>query len=163
MPGLDGLELQEVLAARGSALPIIFLTGNATVPSSVRALKRGALDFLVKPVDELALLDAIRLALAKDQSERAKRHEGIRLRSLFARLTPREHEVLTHVLAGKLNKQIAADLGTVEKTVKVHRKRAMEKLQVSSLAELVLLAAQAGITAVAASHRPAETFEKITA
>lgn len=130
------------------------MTGNATVPCSVRALKHGAVDFLTKPVDELALLEAVHAAIAKDHRERAKRNEDIELELLFAMLTPREYQVLTHVLTGKLNKQIAGELGTVEKTIKVHRARAMEKLRVSSLAELVLLAARAGVTADAAQKTP---------
>lgn len=146
MPGLSGLELQDALATKECAPPIIFLTGNATVPGSVRALKHGAVDFLTKPVDESVLLDAIRSAIDKDHAERAKREEHGKIAQLLATLTPRESQVLSHVVAGKLNKQIAVELGTVEKTIKVHRARVMEKMRVHSLAELVVVAIQAGIT-----------------
>lgn len=147
MPGLNGLDLQDQLAGRDGAPPIIFLTGEATVPDSVRAMKHGAVEFLTKPVDEALLLDAIRSAIAKDAIDRRKRAEQAHISRRLAALTPREAEVLIHVVSGKLNKQIADELGTVEKTIKVHRARVMEKMDVRSLAELVTLAAQAGIAA----------------
>ncbi len=139
MPGLNGLELQEALAAKGSTLPIIFLTGHGDIPMSVQAMKHGALDFLTKPVDDSVLIQAIRDAIEKDRVMRSI-HERL------ATLTARERQVLRLVVAGKLNKQIAVELGTVEKTIKVHRGHVMEKMKVRSLAELVRLAERAGIT-----------------
>jgi FixJ family two-component response regulator len=145
MPGLSGLELQEALTAKGSLLPIIFLTGHGDIPSSVRAMKRGAVDFLGKPIDAADLIEAVRRGIEKDRIARRVDTELTEVRRRLATLTPREHEVLCHVVSGKLNKQIAADLGIVEKTVKVHRARMMEKVGVGSLAELVRLAQRAGI------------------
>jgi FixJ family two-component response regulator len=146
MPGLNGLQLQNLLAAAGYVPPIIFLSGHATVPDSVQALKRGAIDFLTKPVDASALIDAVHHAFEKDRFDRAQRVERARVQQLLARLTPRERDVLALVVSGMLNKQIADELGTVEKTIKVHRGRVMQKMEVHSLAELVLLTAQADIT-----------------
>jgi FixJ family two-component response regulator len=145
MPGQDGLELQEALASEIGAPPIIFVTGQGDIPASVQAMKRGAVEFLTKPVDETVLLEVIRSAIAKDQADRSVQAELAAIRRRLATLTPREFEVLCHVISGRLNKQIAGDLGTVEKTIKVHRSRLMEKLQVRSVAVLVRLAAQAGI------------------
>lgn len=145
MPGLNGLELQEALSARGSVLPIIFLSGHGDLPSGVRAMKRGAVDFLSKPVDAADLIKAVRSGIEKDQIARRVGAELTEIRQRLATLTPREYEVLRRVVSGRLNKQIAADLGTVEKTVKVHRARVMEKVQAGSLAELVRLAQRAGI------------------
>lgn len=147
MPGLNGLELQQALASRGSLLPIIFLTGHGDIPMGVQAMKRGAVDFLTKPVDDRDLLAAIHGAFEKDRAARAERAEVAAIERRLATLTPREREVLAHVVAGRRNKQIAADLGTVEKTIKVHRARVMEKMGVRSLAELVRLAERAGIRA----------------
>jgi len=145
MPGLNGLELQEMLAARGSRLPIIFLSGHGDLPSGLKALKSGAADFLTKPVDATDLIDAVRGAIEKDRIARRVNAEVAEIRQRFATLTPREHEVLCHVISGKLNKQIAAQLGTVEKTIKVHRARVMVKIKAGSLAELIRLAERAGI------------------
>ena len=145
MPGLNGLELQQALARAGNRLPIIFLTGHGDIPMSVRAMKSGALDFLSKPCVDEELLSAIRLALSRDQLLRLERAEVRALSERFATLTPREHEVMLGVVAGQLNKQIAADLGTVEKTIKVHRARVMEKLRVTSVADLVRLTERAGV------------------
>jgi FixJ family two-component response regulator len=145
MPGISGLQLQEELARLGSTLPIIFLTGNGDVRSSVRAMKEGAIDFLTKPVNDEELLAAIQRALAHNLQARQQNADQSQIREKVARLTPREHEVLIHIVAGKLNKQVAADLGTVEKTIKVHRARIMEKLEVDSLADLVRLVEKAGI------------------
>lgn len=145
MPGLNGLELQEMLAARGSRLPIIFLTGHGDLPSGLKAMKSGAADFLTKPVEADDLIKTLRGAIEKDRIAREIDAELAEIRRRFARLTPREYEVLCHVISGKLNKQIAAHLGTVEKTVKVHRARVMEKIQAQSLAELIRLAGRAGI------------------
>jgi FixJ family two-component response regulator len=132
MPGLDGLALQQLLARNGELMPVIFLTGCADVPMCAGAMRDGALDFLTKPVDEEVLLAAVTRGLERDAQRRS-----------LATLTPREREVLAHVMEGRLNKQIAADLGTAEKTVKVHRARAMEKMQVRSVAELVRLVERA--------------------
>ena len=145
MPRVNGLELQQALHARNSFLPIIFLTGRADVPMSVQAMKGGALDLLVKPVDESDLLAAIDRALARDRQLRETNAQTLIVEQRLATLTPREREVLTHVIEGRLNKQIAGDLGTVEKTIKVHRARMMEKMQVRSVAELVRLMERAGI------------------
>ena len=145
MPGLNGLELQTALAASGCQRPIIFVSGHGDVPSSVRAMKAGAVDFLTKPVSEENLLAAIRRAIDRDRLMRQARAELQAIGERLNTLTPREREVLQHVVAGQLNKQIAADLGTVEKTVKVHRSRVMEKMGVRSLADLVRMAERIGV------------------
>ena len=145
MPGLNGLELQEALRVKGSAIPIIFLTGHGDIPMSVQAMKGGALDFLTKPVHDEDLLKAVVAALEKDRIERQSRAELDDIQERLATLTPREREVLIHVVSGQLNKQIAYALGTVEKTIKVHRARVMEKMKVGSVAELVRLTERAGI------------------
>jgi FixJ family two-component response regulator len=145
MPGIDGLELQRALAVgEDTHRPIIFLTGKADIPTSVRAMKAGAVDFLTKPANDGDLLAAI--ARAEDQDFRARRDsaELEAIKRKIATLTPREREVLTHVVAGRLNKQIAGDLGTVEKTIKVHRGRMMEKMGVRTVADLVRLAEKVG-------------------
>src|SRR6266508_5899837 len=139
MPAVNGLELQRILATKGSALPIIFLSGHGDVPKSVQAMKRGAIDFLTKPVNDEDLLAAVRAAIEKDRALRRRQTELSEIRARLATLTPREREVLEHVVTGKLNKQIAGDLGTVEQTVKVHRARVMQKMRVQSVAELVRL------------------------
>jgi FixJ family two-component response regulator len=136
MPGLDGLELQEALTAGGSHRPVIFITGKGDIPTSVRAMKAGAIDFLTKPVDDEALLQAIARSERSDAEARKVRADLESTEAKIATLTPREREVLTHVLAGRLNKQIAYDLGTVEQTVKVHRRRMMDKLGVRTTLEL---------------------------
>ena len=151
MPGLDGLELQNALLARGDRRPIIFLTGQADIPMSVRAMKAGAVDFLTKPVTEDLLLDAIHRAQQVDKRFRQLQVEVAAINARLAMLTSRQREVLSHVIAGRLNKQIAADLGTVEKTIKVHRGRVMEKLGVRTVADLVRLAEKVGISAWAKS------------
>ena len=148
MPGLDGLALQRVLSEAGEQRPVIFLSGKGDVPTGVRAMKAGAIDFLTKPVREADLLDAIARARDEDTTGRQRRAELAAIQSKMATLTRREKEVLSHVVMGKLNKQIAGDLGTVEKTIKVHRGRMMEKLGVRSVAELVRLVERAGITNV---------------
>ena len=145
MPGLNGLELQQALVDAGNPLPIVFLTGDGDIPMTVRAMKSGAVDFLSKPCRDAELLGAIEQALAKDAQLREERAEQKALAARLAALTPREHEVMLGVVAGQLNKQIAADLGTVEKTIKVHRARVMEKLRVNSVADLVRLAERAGV------------------
>jgi FixJ family two-component response regulator len=144
MPGLNGLELQEALIAGGHELAIVFLTGHGDIPMSVEAMKRGAVDFLTKPVNDDDLLNAVRAATEKDRLQRQARAEVADIRQRLATLTPREREVLQHLITGQLNKQIAADLGTVEKTIKVHRARVMEKMKVHSVAELVHFAGRVG-------------------
>jgi FixJ family two-component response regulator len=145
MPGLTGLDLQHRLEETHSLLPIIFITGHGDIPMSVKAMKGGAVDFLPKPVKDADLLRAVEQALerATRQTTAFAQLEDIRLR--FETLTPREREVLEHVVSGQLNKQIAYDLGTVEKTIKVHRARIMDKMGAQSLAELVRLADRLGI------------------
>lgn len=145
MPGLDGLEVQARVAATGAKLGIVFLTGHGDIPTSVRAVKAGALDFLTKPVRRDELLRAVRAALAHAGAQRDAAEAGAALRRRYAQLTPREREVLAHVIAGRLNKVIAADLGTSEQTVKVHRARVMEKLGIDSVADLVRAAQQLGV------------------
>ena len=147
MPALNGFELQRILATKGSVLPIIFLTGHGDIPKSVRAMKHGASDFLTKPVNDENLLAAIRVAIEKDRGLRREQTNLSEIRAHLATLTPREREVLEYVVTGKLNKQIAGDLGTVEQTVKVHRARVMQKLKVHSVAELVRLTERCGISA----------------
>jgi FixJ family two-component response regulator len=137
MPGKSGLELQEALMAAGADLPLIFISGDADVPSSVRALKRGVVDFLVKPFDDATMLAVVETALARHAEERAARAQRQSASGLLATLTAREREVCLLVARGLPNKQIAFELGTVEKTVKVHRARAMAKLRASSLPDLV--------------------------
>ena len=145
MPGLNGLELQQALAAADRQLPIVFITGHGNVPMSVRAMKAGAEDFLPKPFDDEELLKAVAQALNKSQREQNERTEVAEIRKRLSSLTPREREVLCHVVAGQLNKQIAADLSIAEKTIKVHRGRVMEKMGASSLAGLVAMTARIGI------------------
>lgn len=145
MPDCGGLEVQACLAASGSRRPIIFLTANGSIGTTVRALKAGAVNFLMKPVEQNELFAAVEEALRVDAAERTKESFQKRVAQRLASLTPRERQVLEHVVAGRLNKQIAADLGTVEKTVKVHRARVMHKMGARSLAELVHLAASLGI------------------
>jgi FixJ family two-component response regulator len=147
MPTLNGLKLQSLLAKLGSLLPIIFLTGTSDIPRSVRAMKQGASDFLTKPVDDEELLAAVRVAIEKNRTLRQEQAELSELRARLATLTPREREVLEYVVTGKLNKQIAGDLGTVEQTVKIHRARVMQKMRVRSVAELVRLTERCGIGA----------------
>lgn len=145
MPGIDGLELQDVLAERRCTLPIVFLTGHGDIPMSVRAIKRGAVDFLTKPADSGRLIAVIENAFEIYQQTRAKRTERAAIERRLQSLTAREREVLEHLISGKLNKQVAADLGTVEKTIKVHRARVMQKMQVRSIASLVRLCELMGI------------------
>jgi len=146
MPGLTGLELQDALTKIENELPLIFLTGHGDIPTSVQAMRRGAEDFLTKPVKKELLFDAVDRALARDAAEREQRAHQRELRTRFADLTPREREVLAHLLSGKLNKQIASDLGTTERTIKAHRANLLAKVAVHSMAELSRLAAQAGIS-----------------
>ena len=146
MRGLDGLELQEVLAARAHTIPIVFMSGHSDIPMSVRAMKAGAVDFLPKPFEDQDLLTAVRLAIEKDVLARQALAERADIQQRVDTLTPREHEVFRWVITGLLNKQIAFELGTSEKTVKVHRGRVMQKLGVGSVAELVRLAEQVDVS-----------------
>ena len=145
MPGITGLDLQEALATSGSERSIVFITGQGDVPKSVQAMKAGAVDFLTKPLDDEKLLTAVRTAIEKDRRARLSRDQRQSIEQRLATLTLREREVLEHVVSGQLNKQIAANLGTVEKTIKVHRGRVMAKMGVDSVAELVRVAEQAGV------------------
>jgi two-component system, LuxR family, response regulator FixJ len=144
MPGMDGTELQEALLKAGSPLPVIFLSGHGDIPVTVQAMRRGAEDFLTKHAPKEELLGAVNRALARNEENRAKRERLEALRQPFERLTDRECEVLRHVLQGKLNKQIASDLGIHERTVKLHRTSVTSKLAVHSVAELTRLAQEAG-------------------
>ena len=144
MAGLDGLALQRRLAETGQSMPIVFLTGHGDIPMSVRAMKAGAADFLTKPVSADALLGAVSAALTREAETRRARAELAGLAQRFASLTAREREVFAAVTAGKLNKQIAADLGIVEQTVKFHRARLMERMHARTAAELMHMAAKLG-------------------
>jgi FixJ family two-component response regulator len=140
MPGPSGLDLQEALAKEDEPLPVIFLTAHGDVPTSVRAMKAGAVDFLTKPIKRDALLGAVRTALARDLRSHTSHEQRRDLRIRFGKLTPRERNVFELVVAGRLNKQIAAELGMAERTVKAHRAQVMAKMQAKSLAQLVHLA-----------------------
>jgi len=135
--GLSGLDLQAQLAARNCHVPIVFITGHGDVPMTVRAMKAGAVEFLTKPFRDQDLLDAVRVALERDRTRREQEKEITGLQQRFESLTAREREVISMVAAGKLNKQIADQLGTAENTIKVHRSRAMDKMHAQSVADLV--------------------------
>jgi len=137
LPGISGLALQRQLVEANVQIPIIFITAHSDVPMTVRAMKAGAVEFLPKPFHDQDLLDAIHLALEKDRGRRQQETELTALRERFESLSPREREVVTMVVSGMLNKQIAAQIGSAENTIKVHRSRAMEKMQANSLADLV--------------------------
>jgi FixJ family two-component response regulator len=145
IPSMSGPDLQGRLKELGSSLPIVFLTGHADTPTTVRTIKAGAEDFLTKPVQSEQLLGAIERALARHTAERGDRRKLGDMRTLLARLTPREREVFGLVVRGKLNKQIAHELGTTERTIKAHRHQVMEKMKVQSLAELVAIAERLGL------------------
>jgi FixJ family two-component response regulator len=142
LPGPSGLDLQCALASRGALLPIIFLSGCADIPTSVRAMKGGAIDFLTKPVERQTLLQAVRNGIARSQDNRLLRDQLRDQRTRYEKLTRRETEVFERVVAGKMNKEIASELGAAERTIKAHRAQVMQKMQVSSVAELVHIAAQ---------------------
>jgi RNA polymerase sigma factor (sigma-70 family) len=145
LPGLNGLELQRALAERGFGEQIIFITGGASVPTCVQAMKAGAVDYLSKPFRDQELLYALQQALKRSSEQWLQLAQRKKVRERLATLTPREFDVLKLVIAGMLNKQIASQLGTTEATIKVHRGRVMEKMEVKSVAELVILAQRAGI------------------
>jgi FixJ family two-component response regulator len=145
LPGLSGLDLQRQLAASGDALPIIFLTGRGDIPMSVRAMKGGAVEFLTKPLQGSALVDAVRHAIETDRAARAARKSLNDLLRRYDSLTPREREVMKRVVAGRLNKQIAAEFGTTEVTVKEQRRHVMQKMQTDSLIALALVAKRLGL------------------
>jgi FixJ family two-component response regulator len=145
MPGLDGLQLQAALSAGDIPRPVTFITGVGDIPMSVRAMQAGAVDFLTKPLNDKDLLAAITRAAENDAKQRQRQRELALLNARLATLTPREREVLTYVVTGRLNKQIAFELGTVEKTIKVHRGRMMAKLGVRTVAELMRFVQQAKI------------------
>jgi len=145
IPGLSGPELQGRLNELGSSLPIVFVTGHADTQTTVRTIKAGAEDFLTKPIESEQLLDAIERAMARHSTVRGERQKLEQMRALVAALTPREREVFGLVVRGKLNKQIAHQLGTTERTIKAHRHQVMEKMKVQSLAELVTLAERLGM------------------
>ena len=145
LPDTSGLDIQVALAERAVLLPIIFMTGHGQIPDTVRAMQRGAVDFLTKPVDADVLLAAISRALAQDSASRAARAHQDTLRSRYERLTPREREVFVHLISGQLNKQVASDLQITERTIKLHRASIFEKLEVSSMAEMARLAVELGI------------------
>jgi FixJ family two-component response regulator len=147
LPGVSGLDFQRDLAARNVTLPIIFITGHGDIPMSVEAMKAGAMEFLTKPFRGQVLLDAIHKAIERDRTARREESRTAELRQRLATLTPREREVMQLVITGLLNKQIAADLGAGERTVKIHRGQVMRKMQAASLPDLVRMAETLGITA----------------
>ena len=145
MPEMSGLDLQETILSWDISMPIVFITALHDVPTSVSAMKKGAIDFLTKPFREIDLLNAVQSALQKDLKMRVASNELTNLKRRFALLTPRERQVLSHVISGKLNKQIASELEISERTVKAHRSQVMEKMEVGSLAELVQISGKLGI------------------
>lgn len=145
MPGLSGLDLQKALASRDYAIPIIFITGHGDIPTTVQAMKKGAVEFLPKPFDDGSLLGAVKDALLKDSKARAILNEQRHIMQRLESLTPREHEILTYLITGMLNKQIAYELNIAERTVKAHRKQVMDKMGVNSMAELVRLTERVGV------------------
>jgi FixJ family two-component response regulator len=146
MPGLSGMELQRELAQSGIHIPIIFITGHGDIPMSVRAMKAGAVEFLTKPFRSRSLLEAVRAAIETDRSAHKARSETGELRQRYEQLTPREREVIALVVAGQLNKQVASELSTTERTIKFHRAHIMQKMGVESLADLVRMAEKLGVS-----------------
>jgi FixJ family two-component response regulator len=147
LPGVSGLDFQRDLAARSATIPIIFITGHGDIPMSVEAMKAGAMEFLTKPFRGQVLLDAIHKAIERDRAARGEQSKTAELRQRLATLTPREREVMQFVISGLLNKQVAAELGASERTVKIHRGQVMRKMQADSLPDLVRMAEKLGIPA----------------
>jgi len=145
LPGMSGLDLQARFVDTSDALPIVFVTGQGDIPMSVRAIQSGAIDFLTKPVEKQALLAAVSRALARDADNRARRTRLQSAQRRYDQLTPREREVFAHLISGQLNKQVAFDLGTAERTIKAHRHNIMEKLGATSMVDLVRLAAELNV------------------
>ena len=145
LPGQSGLDLQTELGRSGEQMPIIFVTGHGDIPTTVRAMKAGAVEFLTKPYRRQTLVDAVRAAVDRDRATRRERLEATALRERYEQLTPREREVMAFVVGGLLNKQIAGELATAERTIKFHRAHIMEKMQAASLAELVRMAGRLGV------------------
>jgi FixJ family two-component response regulator len=145
LPGMSGLAFQQELTKAGFALPVIFITGHGDVPMTVRAMKAGAIEFLTKPFDDQVLLDAIHAALERDRARRRDDASQAALRTHYSELTDRERQVMGHVVAGWVNKRIAAELGLSVVTVKVHRGQVMRKMQAKSVAELVRMADRLGV------------------
>lgn len=152
MPGMSGLELQQLLNMRGAILPVIFVSGHGDIPMAVEAMQHGAFDFLPKPFRDQDLIDRVQRALDKDRLNRAQLKEKDRIRERFESLTPREREVLTLVTSGKANKVMAGDLGVSQRTVEIHRARVMEKMGAASLAQLVRMVMDLESGATANSH-----------
>jgi FixJ family two-component response regulator len=146
MPGMKGPELYRAMLARDMHLPVIFLTAHGDVPTSVDVMKMGAVDFLEKPVSGDVLVGTIRVAIARDEQERSRERERVEMRGRFERLSRREGQVMQHVIAGRLNKQIAAELGISVKTVKAHRAKVMQKMQARSVPELLAVCRAAGVS-----------------
>jgi FixJ family two-component response regulator len=146
LPGLTGLDVQQDLASVLDPIPIVFLTGHGDIPMSVHAMKSGAVDFLTKPTDPGAVLEAVARALMNSLQVRQKGEQHRQLREKYDRLTPREREVFAHVVTGQLNKQVAYDLGTAERTIKAHRHNVMEKMEANSVADLVRMAQALGLS-----------------
>ena len=145
MPGISGLDLQKELTSRNYAIPVIFITGHGDIPMSVQAMKKGAVDFLSKPFDDGQLLDAVKVALLKDSQARSDLNEQKHIMQRLDSLTTRENEILTYLITGLLNKQIAYELKISERTVKAHRKQVFDKMGVNSMAELVRLTEKVGV------------------
>jgi len=148
MPGISGLDLQKELTSRNYAIPVIFITGHGDIPMSVQAMKKGAVDFLSKPFDDGQLLDAVKVALLKDSQARSDLNEQKHIMQRLDSLTTRENEILTYLITGMLNKQIAYELKISERTVKAHRKQVFDKMGVNSMAELVRLTEKVGVKPV---------------
>jgi len=155
MPGMTGIALQEAIIAAGLSIPIVFLTGHGDVPTSVRAMKAGAVDFIEKPFDSQVLLDTVRKAIERHRQARQEDSELGEMRELLSRLTPREREVVDMVVQGMLNKRIALHLGITERTVKAHRAQAMEKLGIASTAELARLVERVNLADARRAPSPA--------
>jgi len=160
MPGLNGLDLQQVLESRGAGEQIIFITGHADVPTCTQAMKNGAVDFLMKPFDDTELIEAVRRSLARGREILQRRAERRAARGRIDKLTPREFEVLRFVIVGMLNKQIAAELKTAEKTIKVHRGRIMQKLGLTSVPDLVRFSQSAGVSPARFDMGPKSTIRQ---